>query len=254
MNQTKGESTNKYCRNCNHMGHHSKNCRQPITSFGVLCYTEDDDNIRYLMVKRRYSYAYVELLCGWTSYSKERSTGRLVSMTTPQERKLLLTVPHEQLWGMMRGQKSKSSMNSVDSFNKLKPHLKELFKMYPSKNNTTEWGLPKGRRNFHETDESCAVREFVEETGFSRSDFVIESTIKPLQEDYIGDDNKPYRNIYYVATSSRKSCYVSPYLQSQSAEIAQIAWMNMSEITHVLKPYQHKRLKIIELLNNFLSS
>ena len=31
---------------------------------------------------------------------------------------------------------------------------------------TPEWGFPKGRRNYQETDITCAYREFNEETGF----------------------------------------------------------------------------------------
>ena len=30
-----------------------------------------------------------------------------------------------------------------------------------------EWGFPKGRRNYQETDFECALREFSEETGYS---------------------------------------------------------------------------------------
>ena len=32
----------------------------------------------------------------------------------------------------------------------------------------TEWEFPKGRRNFQEKDLDCALREFEEETGYSR--------------------------------------------------------------------------------------
>ena len=31
-----------------------------------------------------------------------------------------------------------------------------------------EWGFPKGRRNFQEKDYDCAIREFTEETGYSK--------------------------------------------------------------------------------------
>jgi 8-oxo-dGTP pyrophosphatase MutT (NUDIX family) len=31
-----------------------------------------------------------------------------------------------------------------------------------------EWGFPKGRRNYNEKDIDCALREFSEETGYSK--------------------------------------------------------------------------------------
>lgn len=243
--------TDRYCKNCNQMGHHFKHCDQPITSFGVLCHAKFDDEYRYLMVKRRYSYAYVELMCGWTTYEKEKKTGRLISMLTPQERTNLLKLPHSVLWQRLRGRSSVVGTEASTLFGKLRPHLNELYELYPSKNPNTEWGMPKGRRNSHERDETCGIREFMEETGFDRDDFVIDKSIKPLQEDYIGDDHKSYRNIYFIAHSARMNCFVSPFLQ-QATEISQIAWLNIKEIKKLLKPHQHKRLEVIELLHNFL--
>ena len=38
---------------------------------------------------------------------------------------------------------------------------------------TPEWGFPKGRRNYMETDNSCAIREFNEETGYVECDYEI---------------------------------------------------------------------------------
>lgn len=47
------------------------------------------------------------------------------------------------------------------------------FDTIPSHWTEAEWGLPKGRRNLHETDQQVALREFSEETGISSSDITI---------------------------------------------------------------------------------
>jgi hypothetical protein len=47
-----------------------------------------------------------------------------------------------------------------------------------------EWGFPKGKRNYNETDIDCAMREFYEETGFkSRNMIFIVNNIAPYEED-----------------------------------------------------------------------
>ena len=38
---------------------------------------------------------------------------------------------------------------------------------------TPEWGFPKGRRNYQETDIKCAFREFYEETGYDKDSLKI---------------------------------------------------------------------------------
>jgi len=45
---------------------------------------------------------------------------------------------------------------------------------------TPEWEFPKGRRNYQENDLACALREFEEETGYSKNDINISSKYNPL--------------------------------------------------------------------------
>ena len=45
--------------------------------------------------------------------------------------------------------------------------MKELIQKSTTKWTEPEWGFPKGRREYHETDVDCSKREFQEETGIS---------------------------------------------------------------------------------------
>lgn len=246
MNKWSGKS---YCRNCNKTGHHNKTCTLPITSFGIICHTKIDGEQKFLMVKRKYSYAYVELVCGWTTHQDEKNTGRLVSKITASEQNRLISMGHDQLWKNLWGKSNKAKEEAAVSFNSLQPHLTELFNLHPSKHKSTEWGMPKGRRNLHEKDEDCAIREFIEETGFGRDDFIMDKSVKPLQEDYTGDDGKNYRHIYFIASSQKSSCMVSPNNWTQNSEIAQISWLSIAEIKTIMKSYQSPRMEVLKLID-----
>ena len=52
-------------------------------------------------------------------------------------------------------------------------YLKSLIEKSITRWSETEWGFPKGRRNFQEKDLDCALREFEEETGMNKDNMVI---------------------------------------------------------------------------------
>jgi 8-oxo-dGTP pyrophosphatase MutT (NUDIX family) len=60
------------------------------------------------------------------------------------------------------------------------------------------WGFAKGRKMITETELSCAIREFEEETTIPRENIQV-LDIKPFDELYTGTDGRLYRSIYYIA-------------------------------------------------------
>ena len=48
-------------------------------------------------------------------------------------------------------------------------NLEKLIQQSTTNWTEPEWGFPKGRRNYQESDLHCALREFSEETGFPKS-------------------------------------------------------------------------------------
>ena len=50
-----------YCNNCGSDGHLYRNCKLPVLSYGILCFT-DEHNI--LMIQRKDSLSYIEFIRG----------------------------------------------------------------------------------------------------------------------------------------------------------------------------------------------
>ena len=61
-----------------------------------------------------------------------------------------------------------------------------------------EWGFPKGRRNYNETNYEAVIREFSEETNIPPSDIIADKGVEFVEE-YRSYDNIRYRNIYFLA-------------------------------------------------------
>ena len=59
-------------------------------------------------------------------------------------------------------------------------------------------GLSKGRRNLKESNLSISKREFMEETGLVQEHFSVFFNLNTLEESFIGTNNIPYKNIYYI--------------------------------------------------------
>ena len=114
----------------------------------------------------------------------------IINEMTVGERERLLITPFDELWQDLWGtnigiQYRGEERTSREKFESLKLGISCGGEEYTLKSliaeaNTTwsepEWGYPKGRRNYQEKDLSCALREFEEETGYSRS------TLKVVQK------------------------------------------------------------------------
>jgi 8-oxo-dGTP pyrophosphatase MutT (NUDIX family) len=50
------------CKNCNFPGHLSKNCYHPKNSYGIILYRKDDDCYRYLVIQKKNTFGYFDLI------------------------------------------------------------------------------------------------------------------------------------------------------------------------------------------------
>ena len=53
-----------FCNNCGKLGHMSKECDKPITSYGVLLIVDIDKIPKIIMIQRKDSICYIELIRG----------------------------------------------------------------------------------------------------------------------------------------------------------------------------------------------
>ena len=71
-----------------------------------------------------------------------------------------------------------------------------------------------------ETDIKCALREFEEETGYSKNNIEIIHNLTPYEETFIGSNYKSYKHVYYIGNiinSNIRNEY-------QASEVSKIEW------------------------------
>jgi 8-oxo-dGTP pyrophosphatase MutT (NUDIX family) len=216
------------------------------------------NNIRFLMIKRRHTLGYLEFMRGKYSLDNPEGIQYLFKQMIKSEIEDIGTQEFDELWDNMWGKgksyknneyyESKSKFYSLktmgkddDVENNLDFYIKNIVPLWQSQ----EWGFPKGRRGFYETDLKCAIREFKEETGMSDEDFIILNKIKPVDEIFYGTDGVKYRHVYYLAISTTdKSPTISKNNKNQYYEIGDIRWSNFEDTINLIRPYHTQRIQL----------
>ena len=109
--------------------------------------------------------------------------------------------------------------------------------------NEPEWGFPKGRRNYRETDYDCAVREFCEETGFHIKTLRNVQNVVPFEEIFMGSNYKSYKHRYYLVNI--------PYIHSKNtecferSEVSKMEWKTYEECMRDIRPYNLEKRRLI---------
>ena len=239
------------CINCGYTGHTSKNCNFPITSFGIILYRANRAKLEFLMVQRKDTLCYTEFVRGKYDIKNVGYIKKLFSYMTPNEKATLLENDFEtvwkQLWVNNTNNLKKEHNVSKLKFNRLKEgyNIKsqnvisrvdmQHFVNESSHIREQEWEFPKGRRKLNETDISCALREFEEETALSRRSLIISDINKQYEEIFIGKNKLRYRNVFYLATHSKSSLMGNAPLFDQNnydqiKEIKDVQWMDYDQV------------------------
>ena len=113
----------------------------------------------------------------------------------------------------------------------------------------TEWEFPKGRRNFKEKDLECALREFEEETGISKSKIVIVENILPFEEIFIGTNHKSYKHKYFLAFTNEIDDCLNNF---QVTEVSKLEWKTIDECLEAIRPYNLEKKTLISNINKVL--
>jgi ADP-ribose pyrophosphatase YjhB (NUDIX family) len=266
------------CTNCGLIGHHFRSCTAPIYSYGILavkvpntlwnqaeklCASDSyvngfpHEDIQYLMVQRRDSIGFVELLRAKYKVNDLAYIQTQIEGTTLTERQALKTKTFEQLWIDLWGastfetkQYRQEYEQAKQKFEQLKQGidiegtsitLDELLDSTPVKWDTPEWGFPKGRRNVGETDIACAIREFQEETGLGRNEYCIFEGMEPILETFFGNNNIHYCHVYYLAFVP-ESCSLQP---ETSNEIGGLGWFSLKDALDKIRPTNVEKRELL---------
>lgn len=262
------------CRNCGETGHVHRHCSQPVTSFGIIAYqrSRTDGRLRVLLVQRRDSLAFSELVRGRYSVTDVTYVCQLLEQMTIGEREMLLTHSFSELWSHFwhapftgttryaheyedaRGkfETLRRGVRLCTPIGDAQVSLRSLLAASKSEHVETEWGFPKGRRRIREADTDAAMREFAEETGLSRADMTQEAG--PFVETFVGTNRVPYRHVYYLCRLRDDATppAVDENNLNQVREIKAVALFEPVEVLARIRPHNIERrelfLRVLDLL------
>ena len=255
------------CNNCGKNGHVFYNCKIPITSFGVIAYSQVCDQKKFIMIKRKNTYGYIDFIRGRYSLCNKEHLLRLFNEMTIQEKQEINTKTFSELWkDMWNGSSARGNLQkheelvSEDKFNVLKKGTTaedEPMSLSSLQSNSTtmwqdqEWEFPKGRRNTDERDLTCAKREFEEETGIKKESLNLINNVHYLEEGFIGTNHKAYKNKYFISYVDADEVILTNY---QVSEVSSIEWKTLEECLLCIRPYNLEKKELIQKVYNILNN
>lgn len=256
---------NNICNNCGKQGHLFHQCKLPITSYGIILFKNMNDSLKFLMIRRKDSFGYIDFIRGKYSLNNIDHVQGIINEMSIQEKNTILIESFDYLWKCMWGETYNSQYKNEEilsskKFEMLKNGimldgrivtLENLVKLSNTNWIETEWEFPKGRRNYQERDIDCAVREFKEETGLSEKQITIIENILPFEETFIGTNFKSYKHKYFLA--NLKEPYIENNLFNfQKTEVSKIEWKTLDECLSCIRPYNLEKKKLISNINKLL--
>ena len=262
------EKKKKYCNNCGLNNHYYRQCKYPITSYGIICYQYKNKELKYLLVRRKDSLSYVEFLRGKYNITDIKYLLKLFTNMTIYEREKIKKKDYNLLWldvylnnkyleknnYYTKGRIKFEQLSKGIKIYNMDINIEYLLKNTKSIYKEPEWFFPKGKRNLYEKDIICANREFIEETNYVYNDYNIIKNIDRFEEEHIGSNNISYKTVYYLAEflSTDKKAIIDKNNKYQKYEIGDIGWFKYEEILKIFRSYHNEKIELIKSINNFI--
>ena len=255
------------CNNCGKQGHMFYQCRLPITSYGIIVFKPTSQGLKFLMIRRKDGFGYIDFIRGKYSHHNIDHLLTLFDEMSIYEKKRILEKSFEELWLEMWGE-----TNCINNQYKIEEIVaKKKFDLLKNgimieneyitlkdiilKSNTswkeTEWEFPKGRRNYREKDLECALREFQEETGISQKLITIVDNVIPFEEIFIGSNHKSYKHKYFLAHMNNEADTEEKF-NFQNTEVSKIEWKTIDNCLESIRPYNLEKKQLIININKVL--
>lgn len=258
------------CNNCGKQGHMFHQCKLPITSYGIILFRSSTQGLQFLMIRRKDSFGYIDFIRGKYSPHNLTQLNTIIDEMSIDEKNRILTLPFETLWIEMWGEmnsgnnqykneeySSKKKFENIRDgilFNDKLITLKDIVEMSKTKWRETEWEFPKGRRNQKEKDLECALREFEEETGISKTDITIVENVLPFEEMFIGSNHKSYKHKYFLACMEKSFDTDDKMILNnfQKTEVSKLEWKTIDNCLESIRPYNLEKKELIQNINKLL--
>ena len=252
-----------YCNNCGKPGHISKDCNQPITSYGVLLFVLEEEP-KIIMIQRKDSLCYIELLRGKYNLYDMEKIKLLMNRTSKKEIKNIQTKEFDTLWtelwlikDVKETKYMKEYIQSKQLFEKLrydKTIIEYLNKKEPNYDGS-EWEFPKGKKNKNEKNYECAKRELSEETNIHSNDYDIIQNILPINETFRGENDVNYKNIYYIGICKNiENIRMNLDNKDQICEIKDVKIFTKQEAKEHIRDYNTTKIELIDIVFNFIEN
>lgn len=208
------------------------------------------DKIKFLLIEKKHSLNYIEFIRGLYEPHDIDRLSSMFKLMSNKEINFIKEKNFDLLWATLWEKTAKKKIyqkefnTSKEKFNTLlaSSKLDELLSIR-SEYDTPEWEIPKGRRNPHETNLDCAIREFKEETSFNESDYILLNNFFSLQDDFIGTNGINYKHIYYISLlNTSKDLNLDNNLNN---EVNSLKWCSWDEAISLIRPYYESKIKII---------
>lgn len=211
--------------------------------------------VKFLLIRRKNSLGYMEFIRGKYDINNIDGIISLFEQMMIAEIDDIKKNDFKTLWESLWSDKTNNYYKydyrrAEDKFNKLK-HGNMTVGLYFYTNNVRpkynmpEWGFPKGRRNHHEKNFECAKREFMEESGYTDSEYVVLEKLHSLNEVFIGTNQIQYKHIYYTGiVTSDDEPYINENNSLQCNEIGDIGWFIYDDAIQLLREH-HTARKIL---------
>ena len=248
------------CSNCGKAGHFFRECREPITSLGILAFRRKEEGIEWLLIRRRVSIGFIEIMRGKYELRDVPGIQTLVDQATIDERQMLVSMGFADLWrDLWNGPASRRYQAEYDQskakFDVIRSRgvLASCCEASVTAWTEPEWGFPKGRRSSTETELACALRETLEETGVRKSDLRILPG-PPLLEEYSGSNGIRYRHRYWLAeTPATLEVRMDETNVDQRREISDVRWCSLDAAQALIRPYNAEKRAVLETASKMLA-
>ncbi len=244
-----------FCNNCGKSGHIIIECKMPITSIGIIVFRKNKGVNEYLMVCRKDSFGYSDFIkCKFPIIDDTYLLSLINEMTIYEKQKLLNFSNNvlnnvDDVSGLNSLEKKILFINSELKNNGYNVNLCDLIKKSDTCWSNPEWGFPKGRRNSLEKDLDCAIREFEEETGYSRNSMKLVENIIPYEEIFVGSNYKNYKHKYYISYMDK----IDNTSKFQRSEISNMEWKTYDECLKSIRHYNFEKINILNNINKVLN-
>lgn len=249
---------NIICKNCNKPYHTLKQCKYPITSYGIILFRKFNEEIQYLMIRRKNSFGYIDFIKGQYFENNLEYLQKLFNEMSIEEKEIIqLNDDFDILWKKMWDDNIKSGIfnHSKQKFINLKNSgiIQQLINNSSTQWKETEWEFPKGRRNYMEKDLDCALREFQEETGITSNNIILIDNLLPFEETFIGTNDKIYKNKYFLA-SINNNFNNFENINFQMSEVSKAEWKTIFQCNNSIRPYNLEKINLINSINELIIS